>query len=350
MNFALFDVLHSDMQFDALKVIGKDVEKNGRLYHIIGMTLKEKKATVYVLEQKDNLFEEEYVQERTPRMDLKRSMEKRQNSSFFMHIREFRAWEEGKEATVYEVKSASSGPIKNSDYCEAMMLFLRMREAGWSIPKDSVFYEAGWGSLVLTEIELQGEFETLPDWTKEIQVQVDCIPESAAIEQSVQLECGMALEVPFYLEDGTPVTCYINKVYLMDVWAEEEKHFADPVYRERMLQHVSEEQLEQMKEQLFAALEQHCPRRKHYMVLEYECTEDVSLAFYDKEYLDVIEEPKGGTASAVLMRVKPDEETGTHGLKLRGCVIQKPLDANTKVLEAELFSYSKKIQKSEETL
>ena len=350
MNFAFFDLLYSKAQFDEIKVIGKEVEKNGRLYHIIGMTLKEKKATLYVLEQKESSIEEEYFQEKTPRVSLKRSMEDRKNSSFFMHIREFRALEEGKEATVYEVKGASSGPIKNSDYCEGMLLFLRMREAGWNIPKDSVFYEAGWDSLCLTEITLRDELETLPDWTKEMQVQVDCIPESGMIELEVQLECGKASEVSFYLENGTLATCYINKVYLMDVWAEEEKRFADPVYRERMLQHVSEEQLEQMKEQLFAVLESHCPRGKYYMVLEYECTEDISLTFYDKEYLDYVEKPKEGGASALLMNVKPNEGTGTHGLKLRGCVIQKPLEAKTHTLDAELFSYSRMIQKSVETL
>ena len=86
------------------------------------------------------------------------------------------------------------------------------------------------------------------------------------------------------------------------------------------------------------------------MVLEYECTEEVSLAFYAKESLDMIEEAKEGGASALLMRVKPDKETGTHGLKLRGCVIQNPLEAHTQTLEAELFSYSKVIQKQVETL
>ena len=228
MNFAFFDLVYSNAQFDTIKVIGKDVEKNGRPYHIIGMTLKEKKATVYVLEQKDSSLEEEYFEERTPRMNLKRSMAERQNSSFFMHIREFRALEEGKEATVYEVESASSGPMKNSNYCEAMLLFVRMREAGWHIAKDSIFYETGWDNLFLTKIELQGELEALPEWTDELHVLVDAMPESAAIEQSVQVECGMALEVPFHLENGTSATCYINKVYLLDVWAEEEKRFADP--------------------------------------------------------------------------------------------------------------------------
>lgn len=353
MNFALFDLLYSDTQLDEIKVIGKEVEKQGRPYHIIGMTLKEKKATVYVLEMKSSFMEEEYFLERTPRMSLKRSMEERQNSSFFMHIREFKTVETCEEEITYEVESASLGSIKNSDYCEAMLLFMRMRETGWNIPKDSVFYETGWDSLVLTKINLQNEFERLPNWTETMQVVVDCIPQSGVVELAVCLECGKSSELQFQLEDGTNATCYINNVYLMDVWAEEEKRFADPVYRERMLQHVSEEELEQMKEQLFRALEPQCPKGKYYMVLEYECTEDVSLAFYATEYLDYMEKPKeGGTGSAsvLFMRVKPDEETGTHGLKLRGCVIQKPLEAETKELEAELFSYSKVIQKREETL
>ena len=355
MNFALFDLLYVNTQFDEIKVIGKEVEKNGRPYHIIGMTLKEKRATVYVLEQmshfgEEECFEEGCFEERTPRSTLKRSIEEREDSSFFMHIREFQTSEKNEEKVVYEVESASSGPIKNSDYCEAMLLFMRMREKGWSIPKESVFYEMGWDCLNLTEIQLRNEFATLPEWTTNMQVLVDCVPESGTIELPIQLECGKAYELPFQLENGILATCYINTVYWMDVWAEEEKRFSDPVYRERLLQHVSEEQLEQMKEQFFTTLEQHCPKGQGSMVLEYECTEEVSLAFYAKDSLDVIEESKEGGASALLMRVKPDRETGTHGLKLRGCVIQKPLEAYTQTLEAELFSYSKLIQKQVETL
>ena len=345
MNFAFFDIVYSNATFDEIQVIGKEGEKNGRPYHIIGMTRKEKKATVYVLEWLDTSWQEEVFQTKTPRASLKRGIEEQKNSSFFLHIREFLIGEKR-----YEVAGGSSGPIKSNDYCEAFLLFLRMREAGWSIPTDSVFYETGWDCFSITSIELREELDCLPEWSGEIQVLADSMPESGAIELPVCLECGKTEELAFVLEDGTLANCYINNVYAMDVWAEEEKRFSDPVYRERMLQHVSEAELEQMKEHLFATLAEHCPKGKQYMVLEYECTENISLAFYDKEYLDCIEIPKEGSASAFLMRVKPDKEIGSHGLKLRGCVVQKPLDADTKTIEAELFSYSKMIQKKVDTL
>ena len=69
------------------------------------------------------------------------------------------------------------------------------------------------------------------------------------------------------------------------------------------------------------------------------------MTFYDREYLDTLPKPSKGSATSVFMNVKPEEETGAHGLKLRGCVIQKPLDKDEKTLEAELFSYSKKVEK-----
>ena len=46
-----------------------------------------------------------------------------------------------------------------------------------------------------------------------------------------------------------------------------------------------------------------------------------------------------------MMRHKPEKETGIHGLKLRGEIIQKPLDKDALSLEAELFSYYTMVEK-----
>lgn len=136
----------------------------------------------------------------------------------------------------------------------------------------------------------------------------------------------------------------------MDIWEKQEKKFSDSAYREKMLQHVSEEELERMKQHFFEVLEEHCPKGKCYMTIEYECSEDVSLNFYDREYLDTLPKPNKGSASALLMSVKPEKETGEHGYKLRGGVIQKPLDRNVKKMDAELFSYVETVQKKIEKL
>jgi len=86
--------------------------------------------------------------------------------------------------------------------------------------------------------------EQLPEWSDEVWITYDTSPKESAIEQSVTLEIGETKELSFSLQDGRDATCYINRVCLTDVWAEKEKRFADPAYRERMLQHVSEEQLD----------------------------------------------------------------------------------------------------------
>lgn len=345
MNFNFFNELYSHTDFDDIKVIGKEIQKDGRFYHIAGMSLKEKKVTIYILEFDNHPLQEETFREKTPREQLKSSMDSPTNTSFFMHIREFQSKDK-----VYETSGANSGPIMHGDFCEAYILFMKMRQAGWEISEESLFYEAQWDGLALTKIELRDEYESLPQWNDDMQVLVDTIPENSAIELPVRLESGKTMEMNFSLKDGSPAVCYINKVYTIDVWADGEKKFADSEYRERMLQHMTEDEFEHIKEHFFEILSEHCPKGKHYMVIEYECSKDLSLTFYDKEYLDTIEKPKKGSASSILMRVKPDVETGAHGLKMRGCVIQKPLDEDVKVVDGELFSYSELIQKRVEKL
>lgn len=345
MNFNIFNHYYKESNYDEIKVIGKEIQKEGKPYHIIGMTLKDGNARLYVLELTTPLSEMEPWREKTPRESLKESMESDRNHSFFMHIREFRDGD-----TVYETAGAASGAIEQGDFAEAYMLFSRMYEAGWSISKESAFWEMPWENISVTNIELHEEYEKLPEWGEDMEALIYPVPANVAIEKPITLECGKTKEINFSLKSGKKTICYINKVELMDVWADQEKKFAEDSYREKMLRHMSEQEFEQMKEQFWKVLEEHCPRGKHFMAIEYECSEDVSLNFYEKEYLDTVPKPREGSASAMFMRVKPDREIGTHGYKLRGAVIQKPLNGDEKMLEAELFSYSEIGQKRVEKL
>ena len=340
MNFQTFNHFHRESQYDEIKAIGKEIQKEGKTYHIIGMTLKERKAHLYVLELTESLEEREPWREKTPRESMKESMESDRNSSFFMHIREFRNGD-----MVFETAGATSGVIEQGDLGEAYLLFAKMYEAGWSINEESAFLDVPWKMIALTKIELRDEYEILPEWSEQMEVLVFPVPTNTALEKPVILECGKSTEMEISLKNGKKAICYINKVELMDVWAEQEKKFAEDSYREKMLKHMTETEFEQMKNQFWNVLEEHCPRGKHYLVIEYECSEDVVLTFYDKEYLDTLPKPREGSASSLFMRIKPDREKGIHGYTLRGCVIQKPLDKNEKVMEAELFSYSEIVKK-----
>lgn len=344
MNFQHFNHFYRESNYDEIKVIGKEVEKEGKPYHIIGMTLKEKKVHLYVLEFAESCCEKE-PWEKTPRESRKESMEEDRNNSYFMHVREFRDGE-----NIYETAGATSGMIEHGGFGEAYMLFTKMYEAGWKITEESEFWEIPWENIAMTNIELQEEYDTLPQWSEITEVMILPGPVEIPVEKPVCLECGKNMEIEFPLKNGKKVVCYINKVELIDIWEEEEKKFSDNTYREKMLQHISEEEFEQMKKQFWEVLEEHCPRGKCYLGIEYECSEDISLNFYDKEYLDTLPKQGEGSASALWMRVKPEQELGKHGFKARGSVIQKPLEKTTKQLEAELFSYSEIVKKRVEKM
>lgn len=343
MDFEIFNVMYEKSKCDEIKAIGRDVIHEDKAYHLMGMMRKNKEVTVYVLEmdEDDEEHTEVRYEEKTPRESMKEGMRKR-NTSIFLHTREFRSCD-----VVYETSGGNSGNMKNCDYCEAYLLFTRMYEAGWRVSEKSAFYEMPWSKMFLTEIKLREEYDALPDLSQGLSISYDFMTAECAVEVPVLLKSGMEAVIPFTMADGSSAECYINGVHAMDVWAEQEKHFADSAYRERMLQHVTEEEFENMKEQVFQILAETCPKGKYYYVVEYECTQDVSIRFLDKAYLDTIPKPKNGSASALLMNAKPDKELGSHGLKLRGCVIQAPLDTDTEDLEAELFSYCERMSQKE---
>lgn len=343
MDLRIFQNLYEGAEFDEIRVIGKDIEKEGRAYHILGLLRKDRKVMLSVLELGEPLAQTEPYSEKTHREQMKNNSER--NHSFFMRIRSFQCGE-----TQYEVSSVNSGSCEQGDFGEAYLLFMRMLQAGWRVPEESPFYKAPWEKLVITNIELRDEMEQLPEWNGDVWVSFDTMPEEGILELPIILETGKTNEVSFALQNGRSATCYINRVHMLDVWADEQSKFENPKYRERMLQHMTETEFSQMKEQVFEALPDICPKGMCFPVIEYECTENVGLQFYEKEYLDTSEKPKKGRATSIIMLAKPETETGSHGLKMRACVLQSPMEKTTETIETELFSYREVIQKGMEKL
>ena len=343
MNFKHFDRLLMEASYDEVKVIGRDVELDGHYAHIIGMTLKDKQAFVYTLElQEQPNAEEELFQsiaDKTHRQQMKDSCKNEKNSAF-LRIREFRS-----NGKVYEVAGANSSITQNYNMAEHMLIYLVMREHGWKMSEESPLYTADWECLQMSVIKLRDEMEELPDWGMDLEVVKDSYPKTGLLEIPVTLICGESPVISFRLGDDTQAECYINKICIQDVWADHECRFADEEYRSRILEHVSIEEFQKMKEQREEALLAHCPRGKCYMLVEYECSADVAVNFYANSYLDSKPQVHSGGASALLIMHLPDAAEGTHGLKLRGCVIQTPVEPDTSCLEAELFSYTEMIKK-----
>lgn len=351
MNFEIFQKTFPE--YDEIIVLGKSLEKEGKPYHLIGMTRRGDTAQISILNACKPLnsyptWEEQ--RELTMREMMKNHEEADEN--YFMGIKELLV--DGKE---YSVRSASSGCLNPWSDAETLGLFMEMRKAGWRLPEDSVFYRRDWEEIGLTEltIELDGkELPVLED--KNIAVVKNIKTRNIPIEQPVTFfikdeeQEADTFTIIFVKEDGTEAVCYINRVYLIDVWKDQEERFSDSDWNKRMREHMSEEELQDLKQQTSDALEQNCPRGMYYVGIEYECSEDIGLQFYSKEYLDSVPPIHEGSATSMIMMLKPEEKTGAHGLKLRGTVIQTPVADGTKELAAELFCYMVTTPEQEEKI
>lgn len=184
----------------------------------------------------------------------------------------------------------------------------------------------------------------LPSWEgQEISVRLGKVGRSFLVEKPVCLRPGEEAEITFSLEDGRSGICYVNRVYPIDIWRENEERFRDPRYLEIM----TAEELEKHKKEFFEGLEQDCPRGMCYLGIEYECTLDGNLTFYDKAFLDGEPAEHKGSARIMMMLLRPDEPFGKHGLRQHGCVIQTPVLPEIREMEAELFFYVEMLDEEE---
>ncbi len=344
MNFGMLKAFRDNYVFDEIQIIGKDVEIENVAYHIAATVRCGSEVKLFALSRCrsfDEMNEERAADfgEQTNRERLA-CLRSGGQSSFLKEIRQ------GEQ--VLSFRSMTAGNIENGDYAQGYVLFMRLADAGWKPEDSALVYGTDWKNIALTEAILEGTFDKLPrlDLSGN-QLPVTGITSVTAVsgllEIPVLLETGKEQTVLFVMEDKTKACCYINRVYLQDLWEEQDRQFADEEYRSKMLRHMSEEQLDEMKERVDAAVENICPRGKRVFVVEYECTEDVSLKFYAKEYLDSVPKPSYGGAMMVMMHAKTDENTGKHGQKLQACVVEMPVEPGETKLETELFSYTKTI-------
>ena len=150
----------------------------------------------------------------------------------------------------------------------------------------------------------------------------------------------------FTAHDGSKVQCHINQVTLVDVWAEARKSFGDEELRKRF----TEEQLREMENSYYQVLRQNCPEGMCYVGIEYECSKDISLQFYERAFLDSYPESRSGSATFFVMSVKPDKKTGSHGLALRGTDIAVPVPPDTTAVSVELLFYMERTEAWEEVI
>lgn len=329
MNFSYLTNAHQTWK--QTLIIGKTIEREEKKYHIIGMTLDgEKTAFLYILEP----FSEPPLPKNGKSRSHRASLKTQRAEDFtYLHCTQFRFGDR-----LLKTQGGQGGPLRFSleDY-QTIELFFHMINAGWVVP--DWLREVDWEDLQLTTLHFSN-VRRLPKYSPEMPITITRRrdPRRHFVERAVTLTIGKSRSFAFTDHSGEEVWCHINKVYLIDVWEDTEKQLRNPRYVKKL----TEEQLQQVKEDTYRALSQNCPKGMCYVGVEYECSKDYQLQFYTKEYLGSRPEVSHGSASFFLMRLMPDQKTGTHGLPLRGAVIDTPHSPDTVKVPAELFLYYEK--------
>ena len=333
MNFSLLEGFHSKWQ-DIL-VIGKTTERDGKKYHIIGMTLSEE-PKLYIIEPYIKPENRNRNGSRNHRRMLK---EHESNEYSYLHCSDFCLGGEH-----LKIQGGMGSPMGSDDY-GMFQLFFDMISAGWTIPE--WLKELDWDNLMLLTLRI-ADVKKLPCFTPQTPITITHKPNPIPhiIEKTVALNIGKYCSFCFMDNLGDEVQCHINHVTLIDVWKNTEEDLKNPILAERF----SPEQLKEVTKHRYDALEQCCPKGMCYIGIEYECSKNYDLTFYSKQYLNSRPETHQGSSHFLLMRLKPDQETGTHGLPLKGCVIQTPVSPDTTKIPAELFLYHERVDAWIETI
>lgn len=327
-------------EYQKVLVIGKTIKRDGQKYHIVGMS-SGRTVQLHILEPFLEKERARPVRRRSVRQRRQLKEQGDQGFNSYLHCREFQLGDKK-----IKMQGGSGGSLKYSeqDY-RTITLFIDMMRAGWN-PPDWLKNE-DWNHLQLVSLTA-ANLKRLPKYTPDMPITILHHPDSVRhlLEKSVTFIVGKARSLCFTDHMGDKVWCHINRVTLIDVWEDSERQFNDPRYVKK----VTPEQLQEVKEHCYRALEESCPRGMCYFGIEYECSKDYSLQFYAREYLNSYPECGNGSAVFFLMHLKPDRKTGVHGLPLKGCAIQTAVAPDTMKMPAELFCYYEKVAAWEESV
>lgn len=335
MNLSFLENFHTTWR-DIL-VIGKTIERDNLKYHIVGMTLSDE-AKLYIIEP---YIESEPTRQRGIQNHRKLLKKHDTQDNSYLHCRTFYLGDEK-----IQIQGGCGGSLTySSDDYGTIQLFFDMMSAGWTVPE--WLKDEDWDNLQLVTLNI-ADLDKLPEYSKEMPITIVHEPSfiKYLLEKTITLHVGKSHSFSFTDHYGDMLQCHINSVTLIDVWKDTETEFADPKLAERF----SPEQIQQAKKYRYDALEQNCPKGMCYIGIEYECSKDLELVFYSKQYLNSRPEEHKGSSSFFLMRLKPDRKIGTHGLPLKGCVIQTPVSPDTSTIPAELFLYHEKVAGWTETV
>lgn len=235
--------------------------------------------------------------------------------------------------TPFDVNTGETSVLCAQDWDDMTIISAFLR-GGW---QPGALQAVPYGAMFLTKLELSGSYDTLAQLPADLPLRIAARPTPATrfVEKATPLSVGARYSAKrVFREKGSSQEhwYYINRVYLMDMWAESARIFQDPCLTENF----TPKELWKKRTDYDEILARNCPKGTCYPVVEYESENGILLEFYLREHLDAKPIP---ASDAFMILVKPEKKTGRNGFPLKAALIQTPVPRGTRHLDAELFSF-----------
>ncbi len=329
-----------------IKIIGKEVVVNGNFYDVMGVYLLRNKLMLLILEyneEYENFIEEiecsyqddEHI--RTNRQIAKEDIIRNGFDNALNGIREILI-----DDKQFKITEQGATRVNFEDY-EISLIFSQFMFYGW---KPKKLGAVNTDSCFLNVIQLADKCEEIPFFDENPKIEFIRYNsfDTLLVEQPILLEVGKEYNEKIYFTDqkiGEEHWIYINKISLYDIMSESMKNFKDP----RFSEHYSEKELLKLKKDTEKRISQICPKDKSFILLEYECEDDISIKLHSKKWLDS-ESKRTNEAMAFIM--KSDKKFGILGKTLKVALIEEPFEKDSKIINVEIFALDK--QKNNENI
>lgn len=326
--------------YDELRVLGGYTVVDGVEAELVGALRRGSTVTLYALHydgaavaaeleaEERALWEVEPEPERKPRTN-RQAICRRGEPGYRTPLMEARkvSWDTG--CTCFT--GGGSARLGDTPWEQTLLLaeFLR---AGWRSAG-----ELGWrelSRLSLTYMECEGAFDAIPFGPElEFELSEQFRFKTPGEPLRLTLRAGERYLEPFVFldEEGAQRRFYVNKLILSDIWTELEQ----VAEKAQQKAGADAETVRRSQEEVFRRMEKDCPRGMRLPVVEYES--EIQLDFYQPAFLDAAPAHRDGDC---LVRSRPDEKIGPHGLRLWHSVLQdSPVPPGTERVEVELLQY-----------
>lgn len=191
MKFLHLENLYKEWR--EILVIGKTIERDGRKYHIVGMTLDDT-ATLYIIEPYSEPENNSHVKRgvRNQRRIMKENRGKETYEVTYLQCSDFYLGDQH-----LQVLGGTGGSLKYSkeNYRE-IQIFFDMLRAGWMIPE--WLKDEEWDNLQLVTLNIEG-MEKLPEYSPEMPITIKHSPSAIQhiVEKTVTLNVGKSCSFSF---------------------------------------------------------------------------------------------------------------------------------------------------------